>query len=141
MSPNTSNLSHDRQVGAAKPHPVKHSREVTQQSHRIDHAPYRNRFSLGIFSTIAPARLVAASIPTESTKITCHGDSQAPNFGAGSHTNKGSVDLSLETLHNTTPETQAEAAAESLEPEGQGGGGRSLGSVPIITIHSIGQKI
>ena len=97
MSPNISNLSHGRQVGKSQPQPIKHTGEVTQRGQTIDHAPRLNRFSLGIFSIIAPARLAAASIPTESPQITRHGDSQAPAFDAGS--------LMLQSIDNPSPET------------------------------------
>ena len=121
MSPNISNLSYGQQVGEAHPHPVKHSREVTQQAHTIDHAPRLNRFSLGIFSIIAPARLAAASIPTESPQITRHGDSQAPDFDAGSLMLQGIANVSPETLHNTPPDQAPIASLERrLEAGGEG---------------------
>lgn len=123
MSPNISNFSHDRQVGEAQPHTIKHNREVTQQGQTIDHAPRLNRFSLGIFSIIAPASLAAASIPTESPQITRHGDSQAPAFDAGSLSLQGIDNVPPETLHNThldqAPiadlERQFEAGGEGVE--------------------------
>jgi hypothetical protein len=40
--------------------------EVTQSSQTIDHAPRRDRFTVGIFSPIAPARLVSAPTATQS---------------------------------------------------------------------------
>lgn len=119
MSPNISNLSHDRQVGEPNSHSVKHNREVTQRGQTIDHAPRLNRFSLGIFSIIAPARLAAASIPTESPQITRHGDSQAPSFDSGSLMLQGIATVSPETLHNTPP---AQSPIASLERRLEAGG-------------------
>jgi hypothetical protein len=104
MSPNISNLSHGGQVVDARPDSGQHSREVTQEDRTIDHAPRLNRFTLGIFSGTAPARLVAASIPSESARIARHGDSQAPAFDAGTLIAQGFDVSPLETLHNPTPE-------------------------------------
>jgi hypothetical protein len=100
MSPATSKLSHGRQTVDS----MGHSREVTQQGQTIDTAPRLNRFTLGIFSGTAPARLVAASIPSESARIARHGDSQAPAFDAASLITQGFDCSPLETLHNTAPE-------------------------------------
>lgn len=119
MSPNISNLSHDRQVGQAHPHSVKHNREVTQQGQTIDHAPRLNRFSRGIFSIIAPACLAAASIPSEFPQITRHGDSQAPAFDTGSLMLQGIANVSPETLHNPPP---AQAPIAHLERRLEAGG-------------------
>jgi hypothetical protein len=140
MSPNISNLSHGRQVGEAKPHSVKHSREVTQQGQTIDHAPRLNRFSLGIFSTIAQERQTIASIPTESPQITRHGDSQAPAFDTGSLMLQGRANASPETLHNPPPD-QAPIADLKRRLEAGGGGGPRIATGSIITIHFTKQKI
>ena len=127
MSPSISNLSHGQQNGEAMPHTIKHNREVTQQGQTIDHAPRLNRFSLGIFSIITPARLSAASIPTESPRITRHGDSQAPAFDTGSLMLQGINNPSPETLHNTPPEPAPIADIERhLEAGGEGGAGSPL---------------
>jgi hypothetical protein len=101
MSPTISNLSHDSHVVDARPHSSQHSREVTQQGQTIDTAPELNRFTLGIFSGNAPARLVSA--PT-SASFARHGDSQAPAFDAASLIPQGFDCSPLETLHNPTPE-------------------------------------
>ena len=103
MSPNISNLSHGGQVVDARPDSGKHSREVTQPAQTIDTALRLNRFRLGIFSTIAPAHLAAASIPSESARIARHRDSQAPAFDAGVLVVRGLDSSPLGTLHNTTP--------------------------------------
>ena len=140
MSPNISNFSHGQQVGEAQPQPIKHSREVTQQGQTIDHAPRLNRFTLGIFSIIAPARLAAASIATESPQITRHGDSQAPAFDTGSLILQGIANVSPETLHNTPPEPAPLAHLERrLEAGGEGD--RRIAAGSIITIHFAKQKI
>ena len=123
MSPNISNLSHGGQVVDARPDSGKHSREVTQPAQTIDTALRLNRFRLGIFSTIAPAHLAAASIPSESARIARHGDSQAPAFDAASLIPQGFDCSPLETLHNPTPEPapiadlgrQFEAGGEGVE--------------------------
>lgn len=121
MSLKTSNLSHDRQVGQAQPHPIKHTGDVTQRGQTIDHAPRLNRFSLGIFSIIAPARQTAASIPSESPQITRHGDSQAPAFDTGSLMLQGIANVSPETLHNTPPDQAPIASLKRrLEAGGEG---------------------
>ena len=135
MSPNNCNLSHGQQVGEAQPHLVKHNREVTQRGQTIDHAPRLNGFSLGIFSPIAPARLAAASIPTESPQITRHGDSQAPAFDSGSLMLQGIDNPSPETLHNPPAqpapiaalERQFEAGGEGVETSARS---RSSQSIP-----------
>ena len=119
MSLKTSNLSHDRQVVDALAQPVKHTSDVTQQGQTIDHAPRLNRFSFGIFSPIAPARLAAAPIPTESPQITRHGDSQAPDLHAESLMLQGIDTMSPETLHN--PPTQPAPIAD-LERSFRAGG-------------------
>lgn len=127
MSPNISNLSHGQQVGKAQPQPVKRTGKVTQRGQTIDHAPRLNRFSLGIFSIIAAPRLAAASIPTKSPQITRHGDSQAPDFDAGSLMLKGISNTSPETLHNTPPEPAPIASLERhLEAGGEGVAGSPL---------------
>jgi hypothetical protein len=121
MSPNISNLSHGGQVVDARPDSGKHSREVTQPAQTIDTALRLNRFRLGIFSTIAPAHLAAASIPTESTRIARHGDSQAPAFDAVSLIPQGFDCAPLETLHNPTPEPAPIAALErAIKAGGEG---------------------
>lgn len=115
----TSNFSHGGQNVDALAQSVKPSREVTQQGQTIDTAPRLNRLSLGIFSTIAPARLAASSIPTESPQITRHGDSQAPAFTSGSLMSQGIATVPLETLHN--PPTQPAPIAH-LERQFKAGG-------------------
>jgi hypothetical protein len=112
MSPNISNLSHGGQVVDARPHSSQHSREVTQQGQTIDTAPGLNRFTLGIFSANAAARLASASIPSESARITRHGDSQAPAFDAASLIPQALDCSPLETLHNSTPEPAPIASPE-----------------------------
>ncbi len=110
MSPATSKLSHGRlSHGKQNVDSMGHSREVTQQGQTIDTAPRLNRFTLGIFSGNATARLVSA--PT-SASFARHGDSQAPAFDAGTLIIQGLDSLSLETLHNTTPERAPLAALE-----------------------------
>ena len=104
MSLNTSKLSQDRHAVDALGQSGQHSGEVTQQGQTIDTAPRLNRFRLGIFSGTAPARLVAASIPSESARIARHGDSQAPAFDAGTLIAQGFDVSPLETLHNPTPD-------------------------------------
>ena len=127
MSASIFNFSHGQQVGEAKTHSVKHSREVTQRGQTIDHAPRLNRLSLGIFSTIAPARLAAASIPTKSPQFARHGDSQAPAFDTGNLMLQGITSPSPETLHNTLPEPAPIAHLERrVEAGGEGVAGSPL---------------
>ena len=121
MSPNFSNLSHDRRVGQAQPHSVERKGDVTQRGQTIDHAPRLYRFSLGIFSAMAPARLAAASIPSAAAQITRHGDSQAPAFAAGSLMLQGIATMSPETLHKPPTQPAPIAAVErGFEAGGEG---------------------
>ena len=122
MSLNISRLSRDGLRQSVQP-----SREVTQQGQTIDHVPRLNRFSLGIFSIIAPARLAAASIPSEFPQITRHRDSHAPAFDTGSLMLQGINNPSPETLHNTPPEPAPIADIERhLEAGGEGVAGSPL---------------
>jgi hypothetical protein len=122
MSLNISRLSRDGLRQSVQP-----SREVTQQGQTIDHVPRLNRFSLGIFSIIAPARLAAASIPSEFPQITRHRDSQAPDFDAASLMLQGFANVSPETLHNTPPQPAPIAHLERrLEAGGEGVQGSPL---------------
>ena len=57
---------------------------MTQSSQTIDHAPWRDRFTVGIFSANAPARLASAPTATEFPSIRIPSGYQPPAYEAGS---------------------------------------------------------
>jgi len=113
---------------------------VTQEDQTIDHASPANGLSVGIISGIGPARLVSATTATQSPAIAAPSGYQPPANEAGRLMFAGfeadGCGLAKQCRLDSGAWTRSAGGFEA-----GGGGGRSLGSVPILTIHFTSQKI
>jgi hypothetical protein len=96
---------------------------VTQQGHTIDHAPRRDRFTVGIFSANAPARLASAPTATESPSIRLPSGYQPPANDTQSLVSQGTTTTDSAIAKHQRPapapiahlERQFEAGGEGVE--------------------------
>jgi hypothetical protein len=116
MSHHLSNLSYGRHVAGVLTQAGKRCGGVTQVNCPIHTRPRRNGFRVGIFSGIRRARRGSVRMGSTFAQNERHGDSQAPGYGRQSLTIQGFFWLSLDSLHNATPDhvTFADLARAAL---------------------------
>ncbi len=95
---------------------------MTQQGHTIDHAPRRDRFTLGIFSANAPARLASAPTATESPAIAAPSGYQPPENGTQSLVPQGTTTADSAIAKHQRPEPAPIAdLGRAIKAGGEGG--------------------
>jgi hypothetical protein len=121
MSHAISRLSYGKDVAEGLTQAGKRCSGVTQVNCPIHTRPRRNGFRVGIFSGIRRARRGSVRMGSTFAQNERHGDSQAPGYARQSLMIQGFYWLSLETLHNATPDLVTFAdLARALEAGGEG---------------------
>jgi hypothetical protein len=121
MSHAISRLSYGRHVAEGLTQQGKRCGGVTQVHCPIHTRPRRNGFRVGIFSGIGRARSGSVRLGSTFAQNQRHGDSQAPGYARQFLMIQGFCWLSLDTLHNATPDLVTFAdLARALEAGGEG---------------------